>query len=140
VHRHLPGNVSTAIDLREPLRRAGRAEEADALAGRIRAFHETLLQKYPNCTSAHNSVAWLLARCRIDLDAALRHAQQAADLEPDNCAILDTLAEVYFQRGQKKEAVAAIRRCAELQPHVQRHRQALKRFLESTPDSPPPPE
>ena len=41
---------------------------------------------------------------------------------------LDTLAEVYFARGDAASAAAQIRRCIELEPQVKRHRKQLARF------------
>ena len=52
--------------------------------------------------------------------------------------ILDTLAETYFQLGQKDQAIATIRACIDLEPTNDRHKAQLKRFEQGSPDSPPP--
>ena len=136
----VPGDSEIAICLVPELEKRGRKNSADELFKRVRDPLEQLCRDYPESPAAHNSLAWMLARCRRDLDTALTHANRGVELAPKNCAILDTLAEVHFQRGEKDKAAAAIRKCIELQPAVERHRLALKRFLEGTPDTPPPPE
>jgi Flp pilus assembly protein TadD len=80
----------------------------------------------------------MLARCRLKLDIALTHARQAAQIQPNNPAILDTLAETHFQRGEKDKAITTIRQCIDLEPDNARHKAQLKRFEQSSPDSPPP--
>lgn len=137
---YIPGDVDVPIELMPALVKAGRQDEAEALFNEALAFHEKLLEAYPNCASEHNAIAWLLARCRRDLDRALAEAQKAVDLEPQSTAILDTLAEVHFQRNEKEKAIAAMQKCIELEPQASRHKAAIKRFEESTPETPPPPE
>lgn len=136
----LPGDIDLAICLVPALEGAGLADEARRLFERCVAFHDNLCNTYPDSAVAHNALAWLLARCRRDLERAQRHALRGIELEPANTAIIDTLAEVYFQLGRREEAIATIRRCIDLEPYYERHRLALKRFEESTPQTDPPPE
>ena len=135
---YLPGDITFAIELAGPLRDAGREKDLLDLVSRILQRQESILAAYPNSAMIHNSAAWMLARCRLKLDAALAHAQKAAALEPQSAAILDTLGEVHFQLGQKEKAIATIRKCIELEPAVARHKEQLKRFEQGTPESPPP--
>lgn len=136
----LPATSNLIIDMAPQLEKLGHRQEADALVARSVKFHEKLIADHPSCASHHNSLAWTLARCRRQLDKALAHATRAAELEPGNCAVLDTLAEVHFQRGGKDEAIAAIRKCIELEPGVGRHRMALERFEKLGPETEPPEE
>ena len=138
--RILPGEIMLAIDLHPLLIKAGRPEEAARLLDRILAHKQAALTDYPRSAGLHNAVAWMLARCARKLDVALEHAQKGVDLEPNNAAILDTLAEVHFQLGQKDKAIEALRRCIALEPDNARHKLALTRFETSTPDTEPPPE
>ena len=121
-----------------PLREAGREKDLLDLVERALQRQESILADYPRSAMIHNSAAWMLARCRLKLDAALAHAQKAVELEPQSAPILDTLAETYFQLGQKDKAIEIIQKCIEFEPAITRHKAQLKRFEEGSPDSPPP--
>jgi len=135
-----PGDTDVAIEFAPALVRAGRQEDARRLIERVLSHYRRLLEAWPRSAALHNAAAWLLVRCRTRLDEALAHARRGVELDPDNCAIIDTLAEVHFQRGNRSEAIATIRRCIELEPWHRRHRDALMRFESQSPDTPPPPE
>jgi tetratricopeptide (TPR) repeat protein len=126
--RLLPGETDTAIAFVPALARKGRAREADELFGKTLAFYEAICKDYPRCGWAHNGLAWLAARCRRQLDAALAHARQAVKLVPDNAGFLDSLAEIHFQRGERGEALRLMRRCIALAPDRDYYRRQLKRF------------
>jgi hypothetical protein len=137
--RSLPADVELPIDAVSLLRKAGReAMAADVLNHSIE-FYRKLLAAYPESSALHNGIAWMLARCRTRLDEALVHALKAVELEKDNCAILDTLAEVYFQRGEKDKAIEMIQRCMAIEPDNARHKQCRARF-EKLPATTEPPE
>lgn len=124
----LPGDVELPIHLVPGLEKLGHKKEADQLFERVAAFRDKLCTDYPRSSLDHNDLAWLLARCRRQLDKALAHAQKAVELEDRNVAYLDTLAEVHFQRGEKDKAIAAIKKCIELEPKNERHRKQLERI------------
>lgn len=135
---YLPADIDLPIEIVPALEKAGRMREADELFGRVMKLQRGLCDEYPNSSLCHNSLAWLAARCRRELDAALTHAQRAVELDPRNCSVIDTLAEVYFQRGEKGKAIETMKRCAELEPGVARHREQIKRFEKLDRDSLPP--
>jgi rhomboid protease GluP len=57
--------------------------------------------------TAHNRYAWTLAdKLNRDLAAAESHAKTAVNLAPDNFAIMDTLAWVYYRQGRYREAMS----------------------------------
>ena len=62
-----------------------------------------------------------------DLDKALDHAQRAVELEPQ-AGNIDTLAEVYFRRGNRAEALRLARRCLEMEPDGEHYKKQLARF------------
>lgn len=138
--RLLPGDIELPIRLCGPLQQAGMRQLSEELFGEALAINRELVEKYPQSASLHNTVAWLLVRCRRNLDVALEHAETGVALDPRNVAIIDTLAEVYFQLGDRHKAMETILRCIEIEPQFPRHREALKRFEQLTPDTDPPPE
>ncbi|MFI4999664.1 MAG: hypothetical protein ACHQK9_07270 [Reyranellales bacterium] len=136
----VPADVNLPIDAVPLLRKAGLEQQAADLLKRAVAAQEEKCRQYPESASMHNALAWLLVRLRTNLDAALEHAVKAHELSPSSLAIADTLAEVYFQRGDKQKAIDLIDVCARRQPDTVRHWQVRRRFETGTPDSDPPAE
>jgi tetratricopeptide (TPR) repeat protein len=136
----MPADIELAITLLPELERRGHKKEADRLFADSLAVWEKLCQAYPRCSYAHNSAAWLSACCRRNLDDALAHARKAVELAPDNAGHLDTLAEVYFQRGEKDKAVAAQKRVVEMDPKKAYFRKQLERLEAGDPSAPRPTE
>lgn len=63
-----------------------------------------------------NSLAWFCAIGNVHLEEALAAARTAAEIEPQNTTILDTLAEVYFRLGQREQAIQTIERAIAISP------------------------
>ena len=124
----VPGNVNLPIQLVAALEKAGRKADADALFNQVLAVHEKICTDYPNSGSSHNTVAWLGAVCRRQLDLAAKHAAKAVELEPNNAGYLDTAAETEFQRGNTAKALTMMKRCQELDPKNDYFRKQIKRF------------
>ena len=103
-------------------------KDADELLSKLVDVHEKTCKEYPNSAANHNSLAWLLACCRRQLDKALEHAKKAVELAPEQAGYLDTLAEVHFQRGEKDKAIAHMKKCLEMEPQRPFFRKQLKRF------------
>jgi tetratricopeptide (TPR) repeat protein len=124
----LPGDVDLAILLVPEMERLGHKKEADDLFAQTTAVYDKLLADYPNCPWAHNSLAWLSVCCRRDLDKALAHAQKAVELSPTTAGHHDTLAEIYFQQGDKERALGAEKKAIELEPQRSFFRKQLRRM------------
>lgn len=123
-----PGNVDLGAQLVPELERQGRKKEADQLYARQMEPHRKLIADYPRSAAALNSAAWLAACCRRDLDRALEQAQKAVELAPEQAGYLDTLAEVHFQRGDRAQAIALMKKCIALEPRRGFFRKQLARF------------
>ncbi len=123
-----PANIQLALDCDAELRKHGAAGEADALYRRMLEQHEAFCRDFPRSGTYHNDLAWLAANLDRDLDKALAHAQRAVELEPQSAGILDTLAEVYFRRGDRAEAVRLAKRCLEMEPDGEHYKKQLARF------------
>jgi tetratricopeptide (TPR) repeat protein len=124
----VPADADALIELVNALDKSGHKAEADSLYQEQTTIYRQLTADYPKSGPAHNQLAWAQVMCHRELDDALKNAKRAVELEPTSTASLDTLAEVYFARGDAQDAVAQMRRCVELEPKVQRHRQQLERF------------
>jgi len=123
----LPGYTDLPLALVPELEKAGRVKEADELFGRVYDTLDKACQVCPFSAATHNSLAWLAARCRRRLDAALEHTRRAVELEPDCAWFVDTLAEVHFQRGELDKAVEVGQRALELGKDKY-YREQLDRF------------
>jgi predicted Zn-dependent protease len=136
----MPGNVELAIRLMPLLEKQGRKKEAEALYQRMREFTAKQVKQYPESAGLLNSLAWLEACCRRDLEEAQKQAEKAVQLEPTLPGHRDTLAEVLFQRGQTDEAIKQIKKCIEQDPKRQYYRRQLARFEKGDPKVEVPPE
>ena len=134
----MPGNSDLQTLLVPELEKRGRRSEADQLFNRCFEPHASLCKEYPNSAWAHNSLAWLCASTGRELDVALASAKQAVILEPGNAGYHDTLAEAYFQRGEKDQAVAAIRKAIALDGKRTYFANQLKRIQAGDPKAPLP--
>jgi hypothetical protein len=131
----LPADDNLPIALVPELANRGRRQEADELFAAAFAVHAKACADYPKSALAHNALAWLAARCRRNLDEALEHAKKAVALAPEEPGYADTLAEVYFQRGAKQDAIAWIKKSMELDPKREYFRKQLKRFEAGDPSA-----
>lgn len=66
---------------------------------------EAACELYPGSHNSHNTAAWLAARAVRELDAAHVHAVSALKARPNQGAYLDTMAEVWFARGDREKAL-----------------------------------
>ncbi len=126
--QNLPGETNGSIELINALQKQGHPPQAEALYRRALDVQARLLARYPQSSMLNNNIAWLQANCRRDLKDAVAHAQRAVEGAPDNVAILDTLAEAYYQSGDRANAIATMRKCVALQPAVKRHQERLRQI------------
>jgi predicted Zn-dependent protease len=124
----MPDNVDLPIEYVAALEKADAKAVADEVFARALAVQEKLCSEHPRSANAHNTLAWLAACSRRDLDKAAEHAKKAVELAPNKAGYLDTLAEVHFQRGEQEQAVATMKRCVELEPKRDYYRKQAKRF------------
>lgn len=83
--------------------------EADEMYEEAIGSIQKALNEMPNCFSAYNALAWLYATAKDSAvrscELALKNAQIAHDLSPEEPNILDTLAEAYFLCGDSSKAI-----------------------------------
>ena len=124
----LPDDTEWTIGWVADLEARGRRADADALFEANLEPLRAVGERHPDAVGHLNALAWLCARTGREPDLALASAERAAALEPANAAVLDTLAEVHFRRGDAARAVGLSKRCVELAPDVPVFREQLKRF------------
>ena len=86
------------------------------------------IQKAPQETPYYNQWAWLVGNTDGDLNKALEYAQTALNKKPNNAAFLDTLAHVYFARGEYQKAVKTQEDAVKFEPHSGLIAEKLKLF------------
>jgi tetratricopeptide (TPR) repeat protein len=131
----LPGDINVPVALLPELEKRGRKKEAADLFQQYWGIHESFCKDHPKSAWGHNNLAWLGARCRRNLDEALKHAQEATELAPEYAGYLDTLAEVHFQRGEKEKALEVMKKCVALEPRYAYFRKQFKRFEAGDPNA-----
>jgi len=102
----------------------GRKERANRALDRA----ISLANKYPDNANLLNGIAWELAINDFRLDDALRLAQKATGLAPEDGNIWDTLGEVYARRGNYSEAVKAEKKAVSLSGGNKEFREKLERW------------
>lgn len=78
---------------------------AQKLHREFSANAERLARRNWNDAGLLQTLAWQFSSNQLGLDAALKYGQRAAKLKPRDENIADTLASVYFQRGEIARAV-----------------------------------
>jgi tetratricopeptide (TPR) repeat protein len=135
----MPGNSELQSLLVPELEKRGHEADADSLFARCYDLHAATCRDYPNSAWAHNALAWTCASARRNLNEAFEHARKAVALEPSNPGYHDTLAEVYFQRGDAAEAIEEIQRSIALDGKRAYFQKQLKRFKAGDPKAALPP-
>jgi tetratricopeptide (TPR) repeat protein len=111
----------------------GRLEDAARLFEPVYNESRERLESDPENPTWMNELAWTCARCDQKLDDALKLAEKAVSLEPDNAAFIDTLAEVTFRLGRAEEAAKLEARALELEPGDAFMSKQLERFKAAHP-------
>ncbi len=125
----VPGDSSILEELYPLMANGGAKEKADILFEEVYAKSREEVTMFPNYGQGNNNHAWLLSRCRRNLDEALVHAKKAVKIRPDSAASIDTLAEVHYARGEFEQAVETSNNAIELAPTDVQLRRQNERFL-----------
>jgi tetratricopeptide (TPR) repeat protein len=84
---------------------------------------------------ALNAFAWFCAQRKIGLDKALPAAQKAAELSGRDAGILDTLAEVYFAKGDFDNAIKVGEEAAAKEPGDVYFKDQVEKFKKAKADA-----
>ena len=107
---------SVFLDVLPDLPAVADADEIDAYFSRVFEAARTKVLELKDDAQSHNDLAWLCARSGRHLNEAVGWATRAVELQPDEGAFLDTLAEAKFRTGKAHEAVEIETRALTLRP------------------------
>jgi uncharacterized Ntn-hydrolase superfamily protein len=110
------------------LLKASRYARAQKLHRDFAANAERLARKYSSDADFLNTLAWQFVQNQLGLDAALKYARRANKLRPKDANISDTLAEVWYQRGELERAIAIERDLVARYPDRKDLKQQLAKF------------
>ena len=82
----------------------GDRELAEREYARVIRIYRQGIEKSPEDPRLKNGLAWFYVKHRVNLDEALQLCQEAHRLDPGSWEILDTLAQIFYARGQLDEA------------------------------------
>lgn len=101
----IPGDGALADDFFPALRNKIPVKTYNRWFEESYAHIEAVSKDYPQSHNSHNTAAWLAARAVRNLDEAYAHAQKAVSSSPNQGAYLDTMAEVWFAKGDRQKAL-----------------------------------
>ena len=86
------------------------------------------VNRHPNDPGAMNSFAWFAASNKVGLDAALPVALKAVEISNRDAGILDTLAELYYARGEHDKAIEIGKEALQSDPDDTYFNDQIKKF------------
>ena len=98
------------------------------------AAYRKAVEINPGSARAWNNLAWLRAKTKTALDEALAAAKRAIEIDGERASYQDTIAEVYFVRGEMPLALRSIKRALELEPGDDYYQRQLVRFQDAVAD------
>jgi hypothetical protein len=104
-HKGNLANAGLADNFFPCLRRAGLLQEHNAWFEESWQAMKVQHQRYPDYDNIANSMAWLAARAKLRLPEAKELSLYSLSIRPDQAAYLDTMAEIYFANGDRKNAL-----------------------------------
>ncbi len=124
----LPGHIKLVEEFTPLLRQAGLEQEADKLFENTFQTYAAAVKQFPNSAALHNQAAWTAAIAGRRLDEALTLGNEAVKLAPESASYIDTLAEVYFARGDREQALVWARKAAAVDLDSKFHEERLQGF------------
>lgn len=107
VNRKAPQDLNTVVAL-------GVALENLKQFSRLDSLYDAALTLHPDAAILLNNYSYSLAERGIRLEEALRMAQKAVSLEPDNGAYLDTIGWIYYKLGNLEQAASYLSKAVQL--------------------------
>ena len=98
------------------VRQAGLIQDHDRWFSRSWQAFGQVLKQFPESANSQNTAAWFASRAQRQLDEAEAQLKKALKKYPEQPAYLDTMAEIQFARGKRKDAVKWSRKAILLAP------------------------
>lgn len=98
------------------LRLAGLNQEHDRWFERSWLRFQEAIAAFPGAHNTRNTAGWFASRAQRKLKPALEHQRYALQIHPEQSAYLDTMAEIHFAKGQRKEAMKWSRKAIMINP------------------------
>lgn len=117
-----PENVDALLMLGDLAGETGDAEEA------VRRYRAVLAIEESNISALNNLAYWLASS---NPDEALKYAEQVAELAPDDPAVEDTLARVYYRKAIYGRAVSLLEKAMVTAPTPRRQFHLAMSYLKS---------
>jgi tetratricopeptide (TPR) repeat protein len=124
----VPGYIKVVEEFAPLLRQAGLPDEANKLFENSFKIYSEAAGQFPESATLANNAAWVAAITGNRLDEALVLAKRAVQLAPDSAAYADTMAEVFFVRGDREQALVWARKAVELDPESKFYAERLEEF------------
>ncbi len=98
------------------LRKADLIKEHDLWFSQSWASFTKVIETFPKSVNTKNTAAWFASRAQRQLDEAESHLRKALQKFPEQPAYLDTMAEIQFAKGKRKQSVEWSRKAILLAP------------------------
>jgi tetratricopeptide (TPR) repeat protein len=132
----MPGHLEFVTGIVPDLDRRGRKKEANELFDLAWTAYEKVVKDNPESAASHNALAQLAGHCNRNLDDGLKHAKVSVASDGGSLPYREALAEVYFRKGERDEAVKVMQKLFEEQPRNPLYKRQLARYRSAAFDSP----
>jgi uncharacterized Ntn-hydrolase superfamily protein len=117
---------SAHIRFEEEYRKEGKRKEAEREWKVAYNLMTLALKAKPNDASVFNSIAWECAQRDVHIDEAYKYAKRALELDPEDPNIMDTMAFLYYKKGEYKKAIEMEERALKRSPNNEFFKKQLK--------------
>lgn len=127
-HALFPSEGSLADSFFPALRKAGLLPLHDRLFDVSWKLISASIRNYPASENTYNTAAWLASRAQRNLNPAHKLLEKALEMNPSQAAYLDTMAEIYFAKGNRSKALEWSNRAINYSPQDSMIRRQHERF------------
>ncbi len=131
-----PGHLDFVNGIVPELDRRGKKKEADELFNRAWSAYQKMLADYPDSPAARYGLASLAGHGQRKLDDGVKYAKAAVASDPGSPSFREALAEVYFRRGERDDAVKVMQKLSDENPRSALYKRQLARYRTAAFDSP----
>ena len=89
-------------------------------------YFEKAIESIPDYSLAYNALAWVYMEMETNLDEGVKLVLEALKLKPNNPNYLDTLASLYYKKGENNKAIEVIRKAIKIDPSNKKYLEKLK--------------